>query len=134
MGLRHTGKYELSKHVFAHAYHYAMQYQEWKAEHKAIKDTALKGIAYDGDKANTQGIPDPTMEIASRRLYLESKMRIVEDTCRESDAFIWMYLLRGVTEEGSTYNKLRAAGMPCGKNYYYDRRRRFYWLLSRKIS
>ena len=133
MGLRHTGKYELSKHVFAHAYHYAMQYKEWKTEHNQLTST-VKAITYKPDRAKTNSLSDPIMEITARRLFLESKMHIIEETCRESDKFIWLYLLRGVTEENTTYQKLRNAGMPCGKNYYYDRRRRFYWLLSRKIS
>ena len=131
MGLRHKGKYELSKHNFAFVYHYAMQYKEWKQEHKALENS-LKGISYNAERSgSTTG--DPTMQIASRRLYLESKMRIVEETSREADMFIWQYILKGVTSENMTYQKLRDAGLPCGKNYYYDRRRRFYWLLSRKI-
>lgn len=133
MGKRHTGKYELSKHVFAHAFHYAMQYKEWKQEHSSLTDT-VQAIRYEPVRGAKNEISDPTMEIAARRLYLESKMRMIENTCREADEFIWLYLLRGVTEENATYDVLRSAGLPCGKNYYYDRRRRFYWLLSRKIS
>lgn len=129
MGLRHAGKYELSKHVFAHAYHFAMQYRDWKKEHDYISST-IQAAAYSTGISES----DPFMKATSRRLLLESKMKTIEDTCRESDKFIWMYLLRGVTEEQATYHALRAAGMPCGRNYYYDRRRRFYWLLSRKLS
>ena len=114
MGFRHAAKYQLSKHVFGQAYHFAMQYKEWKTEHYRITH-------------NTNNY-DPVID--SRRLFLES----IEDTCRESDKFIWMYILKGVTEENTTYQRLRARGMPCGRNYYYDRRRRFYWLLSRKIG
>lgn len=133
MGLRHKGKYELSKHNFSFCYHYAMQYKEWKKEHSTLADS-VKAISYDNVRSANTGTGDPTMEIASRRLYLESKMRIVEETSREADKFIWQYILKGVTNENMTYQKLRDSGLPCGKNYYYDRRRRFYWLLSRKIS
>lgn len=133
MGLRHKGKYELSIHQFAFVYHYAQQYREWKREAQAILDTGIKAIDYDKESGGNK-MTDPTMETASRRLYLESKVQIIEDTCREADKFIWMYLLKAVTEEGVTYQKLRESGMPCGRNYYFDRRRRFYWILYKKIG
>ncbi len=40
----------------------------------------------------------------------------------------------GVTSDYATYRYLRdAKGMPCGDQKYYRTRRKFYWLLDKKI-
>ena len=63
----------------------------------------------------------------------EQKARI-EQTAIEADPELYPWILEGVTQDYATYRYLRdAKKMPCGKNMYYERRRRFYWLLSKKI-
>lgn len=43
---------------------------------------------------------------------------------------IYEWLLKGVTMEVS-YSDLRAAGLPCSKDYYYERYRKFFWHLDK---
>ena len=57
------------------------------------------------------------------------KMEIVETCCRRAGGDIYRWLLQAVTEPGITYTTLRMRGMPCGKNYFYKRRRIFFSLL-----
>lgn len=48
----------------------------------------------------------------------------------EADQVLYNYILKAVTEELSyTYLKSKLK-IPCGKDMYYDRYRRFFWLLS----
>lgn len=48
----------------------------------------------------------------------------------ETDPYLYSYILKGVTEE-KPYTYLKTTlGMPCGKDMYYDRYRRFFWLLN----
>ena len=44
------------------------------------------------------------------------------------------YLLKAVTEENVTFKYLKTVmNIPCEKDMFYDRRRKFYFLLSKKI-
>ena len=98
-----------------------------------ITDT-VKSIEYgkEGKGSATQG--SATEALAIRRAELEDKCKLIEQTAIETDAEIYQYIMQGVTTEYATYRYLRdALHMPCGKNMYYDRRRKFYYLLSKKI-
>lgn len=56
---------------------------------------------------------------------------MVEQTAIEADANLAYYILKAVTE-GLSYSHLKARlEIPCGKDMYYDRYRRFFWLLSK---
>ena len=75
-----------------------------------------------------------TEQLAIKRTELEQKCKIIEQTAIETDAELYQWILEGVTSDYATYRYLRdAKGMPCCKNVYYEQRRRFYWLLSKKI-
>jgi hypothetical protein len=48
----------------------------------------------------------------------------------EADKDLYLYLLKAVTE-GLSYTHLKTKlDIPCGKDMYYDRYRKFFWLLS----
>ena len=62
-------------------------------------------------------------------------MQKIEQTAIEAAPDFYQWLLEGVTTDYATYRYLRdAKGMPCGKNMYYEGRRRFYYLLSTKFK
>ena len=64
---------------------------------------------------------------------LEKNCRLIEQTALEADPDIYQYLLKAVTQEGVTFWYLKKImDMPCGRTMYYDRRKKFYWLLSHK--
>lgn len=129
---RYTGKYKLDKHEFLKAYHHAMCYNEWRQEYDALMDTT-KAISYDGmpHAANTA---DTTALAAEKREALGRKMQLIEETVMEAEPEIYRYLLLAVTNEGVTYEYLRTIHhIPCGKDMFYDRRRKFYYLLCQRI-
>ena len=130
---RYTGKYKLSKHEFLNAYHYALRYQEWTDEYKALSDT-VKAVTYENaDMPHGEAPQNPTEDAAIKRENLMNKIRLINETVFEADSSIYPYLLKAVTNENVTYAILLAEGIPCGKDYYYDRRRKFYFLLSQRI-
>lgn len=56
---------------------------------------------------------------------------IVRDACKEADPFLAPYILKAVTE-GVSYTYLRTMyDIPCGRSMYFDRYRKFFWLLSK---
>lgn len=126
-------KYEISKHRFLELYHYCMQYGEWIDELNGMTDT-VKGIANTEGTRGSGGVGSPTEQLAIRRVKLQEKCEIIEQTAIEADPELYPYIIEGVTTEYATYNYLKMSkGIPCGKTVYYDRRRRFYWLLSQRL-
>ena len=126
-------KYEISKHRFLELYHFCMQYQEWRNELKLVKDTVKGTVNTDGIRRSGGG-GSATEQLVIRRLKLLEKCELIEQTAIEADPELHQYIIEGVTAEYASYKYLREAkGIPCGKNVYYNRRRKFYWLLAQKI-
>lgn len=127
-------KYWISKHRFFEVCHHCYQYSEWKDEYAMLDDISVKGLDYDKPPADKYAFGDATANIATRMAVLRDRMELIEQTAEEADSEFAKYLLKAVTEEHITFNYLRnVMGMPCGKNQYYERRRKFYWLMSQKI-
>lgn len=125
------GKYGISKNRFLELYYWCLQYGEWKDELQYRTDT-LRSREITGMPAN-YSMEDPTQQLAVRRAMLEQKCRLIEQTAIEADPDIYQYLLKAVTEEDVTYQYLKSMmDIPCGKDMYYERRRKFYWLLDKR--
>lgn len=131
--VRHlNSKYGISKNRFRQLYYFCLQYPEWKDELKYNTDT-MGAIAIDGMPKGTT-TSDPTQALATRNAQLSTWCQLIEQTAIETDADIYQYIIKAVTNSGITYKYLSMImGIPCGKKMYYDRRRKFYWLLSQKI-
>ncbi len=125
-------KYKITKHRLLELYHFCLQYNEWKEELKYSTDT-VGAIISDGlpRGSNTS---DSTGKLGSKRADLSRKCEVIEQTALEADADLYQYILKAVTNEGISFNYLKMMmDIPCGKKMYYDRRRKFYWLLSRRV-
>ena len=125
-------KYGISKHKFLQVYHFCMQYNEWKDELKYKTDTVRSLNVSDMPKGSGAGNPDEALAI--RRAEISERCKLIERTCIEADPDIYRWLLKAVTNEGVGYTYLKERmDIPCGHNMYYDRRRKFYWLMAQKI-
>lgn len=125
-------KYCISKHRFAELYHFCMQYQEWKDELKYKTDNLGSVEITDMPISHTNN--SSVESLAIRRTSLLEKCKIIEQTAIEADEEIYQYILKAVTNEYINYNYLSTImNIPCSRNTYYDRRRKFYYLLSQKI-
>lgn len=126
-------KYKISKHRFLEVYHHCMQYQEWKDELHYKKD-AVKSIEYGDTIRGSGGTGSSTEKLAIRRVELQKKCELIEQTAIEADADIYQYIIKAATNDYITYTYLQnVMGIPCSRNTYYSRRKKFYWLLSQKI-
>ena len=121
----------IPKEDFKTAVHWALRYPLWVAELSIEPDTS-RAIVYDKDKVQTSNDFDATCELAMRREELSRKKDLLENVVRIAGPEIYKYLLIGVTE-GLTVDELIDKGMPCSKDYYVDRRQRFYYELSMRI-
>ena len=127
-----TGKYQMSKHEFYSAYHYALQYNEWKDRYDSI--VGLKAVVNDGQPHGTAP-GNPTENQAMQLEDILGKIKLVEGIVNEAAPDIARWLLKAVTNEGVSFNYLASVmNIPCGKKYYYNARRKFYYLLAKKIK
>lgn len=121
-----NNKYYVETHRYYELKHFCLQYHNWKREYHE-----LDGLSQCTDEDEIKDHKDPTYDAAVKRLLYFDKMKAVEQAAIEADADIYSYILKGVTE-GRSYNYLRTVlNIPCGKDLYYDRYRRFFWLLDK---
>ena len=130
--LSKKNRYYLSKHRFLELKHFCLQYPEWKRLY-------LEGRSFGGSLTDLKACKDvewsdPTANAVIFRENLAKKMKLVEDTIHETDPGIEDYIFKAVTEDLS-YTYLRTVlNIPCSKNYYYDKYRKFFYILSLKLA
>ena len=73
---------------------------------------------------------DPVSDISLIRLNIEEKMEMVKKAAQLADPAISDYIFKAVTK-GISYPALEADGIPCGRDYFYDRFRRFFYILDK---
>ncbi len=126
-----TSKYYVPEQVYLTVVHFCRQYPLWKAELE-INPNTQKAIDYSRDVVQTSNQFDQTSEIAMDRKMIADKKELVEKTAHEVAGVFAKWLLLGVGH-GLTYYQLVDKGIPCGKDMYYDIRRKFYFVLSKRI-
>lgn len=122
-------KYWIDKHRHYELKHFCLQYPEWKKAYAAFDDSSISVSKI--NPMPSSNIPgDPTAKRAVMKAYYSERIKLVEKIAIEADKYLYSYILKAVTEGLSfTYLKTRM-GIPCGKDMYYDRYRKFFWLLS----
>lgn len=121
-------KYHIDKHRHYELKHFCLQYPMWKRAYAEFDDPSIPLSTI--DKMPTSNLPgDPTAKRALMKAVLIERIELIEQVAKEADKYLWNYILKAVTENLSyTYLKTRLE-IPCGKDMYYDRYRRFFWLL-----
>lgn len=129
----YTGKYALSKEEFLSAKYYALRYNSWLAEYNSLKDS-VSAVVVDDMPHGKGGTSDPTERLAERRAELREKMELIEQAARESNPDIARELLIMATNYDMTFDRLKAeCNIPYESAQFYKYRRKFYYLLSKKI-
>ena len=123
-------KYYIDKHRHYELKHFCLQYPIWRKTYAALNDLGISISKMEQER--TTNIPgDPTSKCAVRKVYYMDRIKLIENTAKETDPDLYTYILKAVTEGLSyTYLKTRL-DIPCGRDMYYDRYRRFFWLLSK---
>lgn len=122
-------KYWIPRHRYYELKHFCLQYPAWKQMYKILDNAGVPSLKQIGvPVSNTPG--DPVGNRATIKAYYGKKIELLEQTAEKADEYIGRYILKAVTEELS-YTYLRSKlDIPCGKDMYYDRYRKFFWLLS----
>lgn len=127
--LSKNNKYYIDKHRYYELKHFCLQYKEWKKEYFSFDSSGLVSSQVVGPPA-AWVVSDPTSRHAIRKARLAKRIKMIEEIAYEADPHLYEYILKAVTE-GLSYTHLKARlEIPCGRDMYYDRYRRFFWLLS----
>ena len=128
--LSKKNKYWISKHRHYELKHFCLQYPSWKKAYEEYDDSSISLSMM--EHVPTSNVPgDPTAKRAIMKAYYSKKIELIEKAAMEADEYLYTYILKAVTEELSfTYLKTKL-GIPCGKDMYYDRYRKFFWLLNK---
>ena len=126
-------KYWLSNAAFYQAYYFALRYQEFKDTLEEMGDGS-RGLSYDSQphgSASKSSLED----LAIKRSRISAKVDIIESACRLADAEMYPWLIKAVTNNDVGYDYLRyQLGIPYSRGTFYDRRRKFYYILSHKLD
>ena len=128
----YTGKYKLSKFDYGYAKWFSLKYPEWLEEYNRLKDS-IKSVNYDQIGHGKGNVLDSTSENAVKRAELRRKMLLVEHAAFDAGGDIGEYILKSVIYEHVTFESMKRMGLPCERTLFYDKRRKYYWLLAKAI-
>ena len=122
-------KYWISKHRYYELKHFCMQYPEWKKEYAIFCDENIPLSTI--ETTSTELLPgNYSNKRELMKLTYSNRIKLIERMAREADQYLYEYIIKGVVE-GRSYTYLKTVmGIPCGRDMYYDRYRKFFWLLS----
>lgn len=122
-------KYWIDKHRYYELKHFCLQYKEWKRAYAMYNET-LVGSPVLKEYVDENVKIDFTSKKAIEMAAYSKRIHLIEQTAIEADPYLSDYILKGVTE-GVSYTYLKTKlEIPCGRDMYYDRYRKFFWLLS----
>lgn len=128
--LSKKNKYWIDKNRFYELKYFCLQYPLWKKAYELLDGTHI--CSYDLTNISRSNLPgDPTGNCVNERSTYFERMKVIEQATIDSDPYLASYILKAVTE-GYSYNYLKARlEIPCSRDTYYDRYRRFFWILDR---
>ena len=125
-------KYWIEKHRYYELKHFCMQYQTWKKTYLALDGFSKRAADPTTVSIKTNVCGDPTVKCVEAREFYRKRIEMIEWCAIEVDPELASYILKGVTEEYS-YDYLKTnLHIPCSKDTYYDRYRKFFWLLDKE--
>ena len=113
--------YYISKYRFLELKNFCRQYDEWKVE--------IGRISLYGARSTIRGseIGRPVENAAIRIEALKRRIKAVEQASIAADPDIYPWIIKCVTK-GIGYDGL---DVPCSRDYFYDRYRKFFWHLDK---
>lgn len=125
--LSQSNKYWIPKFRYLELKNYCLQYSDWEKQIKDISYLKSKSeISTEGNFSN------PTENLAIVLAAAQYKIDLIKTTAMEADPSLAKWLIIGITKS-YTFEYLKyKLDMPAGRSMYYDRYRKFFWLLDQK--
>ena len=122
--------YHLGKHKFLELKHFCLQYPDWKKAYLELSQGRYPETI--GREIRGTGTPDSTSDIAIEMHWYHDKMDLVKRVAEETDDEIGSYIFLAVTN-GYPFSYLKTKlEIPCERDMYYDRYRKFFWKLAKE--
>lgn len=130
--LSEKNKYWISKHRYYELKHFCLQYPIWKQAYNALDDACISANNLRMANSSTNIPSDPTTRCVIAKMYYSDRISMVKQAAIDTDPELYVYILKAVTE-GLSFEYLKTKlEIPCSRDTYYDRYRKFFWLLSKE--
>lgn len=129
--LSSVNKYWISKHRYYELKHFCLQYHEWQKYYSKLENSIYhtKSISKIPRGENFENAVE---NVSIMMAEYSRKMDLIKRVSHEADDVIGDYIFTAVTEDLS-FPKIKARlEIPCERDMYYDRYRKFFWLLSKE--
>lgn len=127
-------KYYISKYRYYELKYHCLQYPIWKKAYDSLSSLSNRPSDLErfNDYIRSNDIGDPTAKRAIALAEFSTKIDRIKKCCYEADNELSDYILKGVTN-GYTYDWLYTnMNIPCSRGTYYDRYRKFFWILNKE--
>ena len=121
-------KYGISGKRFKELCGFCEQYPEWVNELKYSKDT-ISEKRMDGMPKQQYNQSDQTGKLAVRRVELQKKCELIEQTAVQASVELYQYIIKSVCYEVPFKYLQTVEEIPCSRATFYDARRYFFYLL-----
>lgn len=126
--LSKKNKWFIEKYRYLELKNFCRQFPIWEKAYQSLNALSKKENDIIQD---TQGFEDKTAKTAIAMEFYSKRMDMIKDTCKEADPEIADYILIGVTK-GVPYDIIQVNyDIPCSRDTYYDRYRKFFYLLNK---
>lgn len=129
--LSERNPYKLNKHRYYELKHFCLQYPEWKKEYLSLDGYSKYNLNNLVSSKKFVGRSSSTEECVIKRERYLRKMEMVEQSCIYADPDLKDYLLEAVTKDLSYTYLSTVLDMPCARDMYYNRYRKFFWTLDK---
>ena len=127
--LSKKNKYWIDRHRYYELKHFCLQYKLWRDLYLSIDGMATH-IPDWMPVSKTNLHSDPTAVAAKAKAYYRERIKMVDDASKATDPDLGSYIFLAVTE-GRSYESVDARySVPCSRDTFYDRYRKFFWILN----
>lgn len=125
-------KYGISAKRYKELCGFCEQYPEWKEELMELEPSA-KSQRVDGMPfSQTNNTIDETSELAIKRIGILKKIQLIEETAKAASPEMWEYIIKSACYEQPFWYLRDISKIPMSEASFLDRRRYFFYLLSKK--
>ena len=123
-------KWWIPRNRFLELKYFCLQYPEWKREAYDLMIGAGSRLIQNGMHSSPE-FSDKTGNTAIRLLILNRKISLVQKLAIGIDPVIGKCVLKAVTEGLSFVTLKTVYDIPCERDMYYDRYRKFFYMLDK---
>ena len=126
--LSKKNKYYVPRNRYFELKYFCLQYKDYQRAYNELCTAISSGIV---KIQKRDGAYSEDQSFYIREVYLD-KMNLIEDVSRMTDPVFGDYIFKAVTE-GLTYQHFKTKDrIPCGRDYYYELYRKFFYILDHK--